>query len=81
MKASFPAVTVDYEKHFVEDGNLFTSAGISAGIDMAFKVVARHCGEPPGTLNIPFQTAMPAKSTSDGVSASMDEMATDSRPT
>ncbi len=45
MKASFPTVTVDYDKHFVEDGNLFTSAGISAGIDMSLKVVARHCGE------------------------------------
>jgi transcriptional regulator GlxA family with amidase domain len=31
--------------HFVEDGNIFTSAGISAGIDMALKVVARYCGE------------------------------------
>lgn len=45
MKASFPTVTVEYDKHFVEDGNLFTSAGISAGIDMSLKVVARHCGE------------------------------------
>lgn len=45
MKASFPAVTVEYDKHFIEDGKLFTSAGISAGIDMSLKVVARHCGE------------------------------------
>ena len=45
MKASFPAVTVEYDKHFVEDGKLFTSAGISAGINMSLKVVARHCGE------------------------------------
>jgi transcriptional regulator GlxA family with amidase domain len=29
----------------VEDGSLITAAGISAGIDMALKVVARHCGE------------------------------------
>ena len=32
-------------KHFVEDGRVFTSAGISAGIDMSLKVVARHLGE------------------------------------
>jgi transcriptional regulator GlxA family with amidase domain len=45
MRDSFPAVTVDYAKHVVEDGRVFTSAGISAGIDMALKVVARYCGE------------------------------------
>jgi transcriptional regulator GlxA family with amidase domain len=45
MRESFPSVTVEYDKHFVEDGRVLTSAGISAGIDMALKVVARHCGE------------------------------------
>jgi transcriptional regulator GlxA family with amidase domain len=45
MRDSFPSVTVEYEKHVVEDGRLLTSAGISAGIDMALKVVARYCGE------------------------------------
>lgn len=45
MRDSFPSVTVEYDKHFVEDGRVFTSAGISAGIDMALKVVARHFGE------------------------------------
>lgn len=45
MRESFPSVTVEYEKHFVEDGRVLTSAGISAGIDMALKIVARYCGE------------------------------------
>ncbi len=45
MRESFPAVTVDCDRHVVEDGPVFTSAGISAGIDMALKVVARHYGE------------------------------------
>ncbi|MFO0958302.1 MAG: DJ-1/PfpI family protein [Isosphaeraceae bacterium] len=45
MKALFPAVTVVEEEHVVEDGDVFTSAGISAGIDMALRVVARHHGE------------------------------------
>jgi transcriptional regulator GlxA family with amidase domain len=44
MRESFPAVTVVYDQHVVEDGPIFTSAGISAGIDMALKVVARSCG-------------------------------------
>lgn len=45
MQELFPAVAVDKRRHFVEDGSLITAAGISAGIDMALKVVARHCGE------------------------------------
>jgi transcriptional regulator GlxA family with amidase domain len=45
MRDSFPLVTVEYGKHFVEDGRMFTSAGISAGIDMALKVVERYFGE------------------------------------
>ena len=45
MRDSFPAVTVEFEKHVVEDGRVFTAAGISAGIDMALKVVARYFGE------------------------------------
>ena len=45
MRDSFPAVTVEYGKHFVEDGRVFTSAGISAGIDMSLRVVARCFGE------------------------------------
>ena len=45
MRDSFPSVAVEYDKHFVEDGRVLTSAGISAGIDMTLKVVARYCGE------------------------------------
>lgn len=45
MRDSFPSVTVEYDKHYVEDGDVFTSAGISAGIDMTLKIVARYCGE------------------------------------
>jgi transcriptional regulator GlxA family with amidase domain len=45
MRDSFPSVTVEYDQHVVEDGRVFTSAGISAGIDMALKVVKRYCGE------------------------------------
>ena len=41
MRESFPAVTVEDTLHVVEDGHVLTSAGISAGIDMALRVVAR----------------------------------------
>ncbi len=45
MRESFPSVSVEFDQHVVEDGDLFTSAGISAGIDMALKVVTRYYGE------------------------------------
>jgi len=45
VRDSFPVVFVEYEQHVVEDGRVFTSAGISAAIDMALKVVARYYGE------------------------------------
>ncbi len=45
MSELFPKTKVEKGLHFVEDGNLLTSAGISAGIDMALKVVVRYFGE------------------------------------
>jgi transcriptional regulator GlxA family with amidase domain len=45
MRRSFPTVTVEEGLHVVEDGDLLTSAGISAGIDMALRVVARYHGD------------------------------------
>ena len=41
---SFRSVTVEYGKHFVKDGRVFTSGGISAGMDMALTVVADYFG-------------------------------------
>jgi transcriptional regulator GlxA family with amidase domain len=48
MRQSFPGVTVEDKLHVVEDGQVLTSAGISAGIDMALRVVARYFGEAVG---------------------------------
>lgn len=45
MQELFPKTIVEKQLHFVEEGALFTSAGISAGIDMALKVVSRYFGE------------------------------------
>ncbi|PFG43506.1 DJ-1/PfpI family protein [Isoptericola jiangsuensis] len=36
-----PSVVVDTEARFVDDGDVVTSAGVSAGIDMALHLVAR----------------------------------------
>jgi len=48
MGQGVPAVTVEAKLHVVEDGDVLTSAGISAGIDMALRVVARYFGDAVG---------------------------------
>ena len=45
MQEQFPNVAVEKRLHFVEDGALFSSAGISAGIDMSLRLVIRYYGE------------------------------------
>ena len=45
MREMFPTVTVESNLHVVEDGRVLTSAGISAGIDMSLRVVARYYGD------------------------------------
>ena len=46
MRDTYPKVSVVTDRHWVDDDNIVTSAGISAGIDMALRLVARYCGEP-----------------------------------
>jgi len=48
MRQSFPTVTVEDKLHVVEHDEVLTSAGISAGIDMALLVVARYFGDAVG---------------------------------
>lgn len=45
LQELFPRTAVEKQLHVVEDDALLTSAGISAGIDMALKVVSRYFGE------------------------------------
>jgi transcriptional regulator GlxA family with amidase domain len=45
MQELFPKVMVDSKSHVVKAGRIITSAGISAGIDMALHVVADYFGE------------------------------------
>lgn len=45
MQELFPKVTVDAAAHVVKAGKVITSAGISAGIDIALQVVADYFGE------------------------------------
>jgi len=45
LRESCPEVTVEERLRVVRDGNIVTSAGISAGIDLALLVVASYFGE------------------------------------
>ncbi|MBM0231287.1 DJ-1/PfpI family protein [Micromonospora sp. STR1_7] len=45
LAAAFPRVRVEPDAIFVEDGTIFTSAGVSAGIDLALALVERDHGE------------------------------------
>jgi transcriptional regulator GlxA family with amidase domain len=45
MRELFPKVTVEDNLHVIEEGRIITSAGISAGIDMALRLVMRYFGE------------------------------------
>jgi len=42
----FPGVKLDPDHIFLRDGNIWTSAGITAGIDLALAIVAEDHGEP-----------------------------------
>ena len=42
----FPKVSVEVDPIFVQDGAVWTSAGITAGIDMALAIVAEDLGRP-----------------------------------
>lgn len=37
-----PTITIDYNKRFIDNGNILTSAGISAGIDMSLYLIEKY---------------------------------------
>lgn len=44
LARAYPSITVEPDAIFVEDGTLFTSAGVTAGIDLALALVERDHG-------------------------------------
>jgi transcriptional regulator GlxA family with amidase domain len=44
MASRYPKVRVEFSPIWVKDGNIYTSAGISAGIDLALAWVQEDCG-------------------------------------
>ena len=47
LSARHPKVCVEHERLWVKDGNIYTSAGFSAGIDLALAWVEEDCGAGP----------------------------------
>ena len=45
LEREYPNVNVIRNLHWVRDGNVYTSAGISAGIDLALKLVEHVLGQ------------------------------------
>lgn len=46
LQRLFPAVRVEADRIYVRDGDVWTSAGISAGVDLALAMIADDLGEP-----------------------------------
>ena len=44
LAAEYPRVRVEPEPIFIQDGSLYTSAGVTAGIDLALALVEEDCG-------------------------------------
>jgi transcriptional regulator GlxA family with amidase domain len=44
MREHYPKINVQTDRLFVKDGNVFTSAGMTSGIDMALSIVEHHHG-------------------------------------
>src|SRR3954447_8686510 len=49
LAITYPNVTVDTDAIYVQDGNVWTSAGITAGIDLALALVTEDHGGPAAT--------------------------------
>lgn len=59
-----PSIDVRRNERFVDDGDMVTSAGVSAGIDMALHLVARLFPAPiaPGRYGAKYSTTQPRQS-------------------
>ena len=44
LKQGFPSIEVDSDAIFIQQGSVWTSAGVSAGIDLALALVEADCG-------------------------------------
>ena len=55
-----PDIHVDADRIYVHDGNVWTSAGVTSGIDLALALVAHDHGHRPRTGDLPLAHRLPA---------------------
>jgi transcriptional regulator GlxA family with amidase domain len=46
MREIDPSISVEGNRIFVEDGDIATSAGVTAGIDLSLHLISQHCSPP-----------------------------------
>ncbi|MDO8456941.1 MAG: DJ-1/PfpI family protein [Burkholderiaceae bacterium] len=46
LQALYPAIQVDPDPLYIHDGKVWTSAGVTAGIDMTLALIEEDCGHP-----------------------------------
>ncbi len=59
LASRFPAVEVDADALYVDEGKVMTSAGLSAGIDLCLHVIRADCGAAVGDLVARHMVAAP----------------------
>ena len=55
LSVNYPHIKVHEKARFVDNGRIATSAGLSAGIDLALHVVARYFGETVANTTATFE--------------------------
>lgn len=75
LAARFPAVRVEADSLYVDEGEVMTSAGLSAGIDLCLHVIRRDCGAAVGERVARHMVAAPHR---DGGQAQFIERVADS---
>lgn len=59
MAARFPAIEVDADALYIDEGAVMTSAGLSAGIDLCLHVIRADCGAAVGECVARYMVAAP----------------------
>ncbi|TDW93447.1 AraC family transcriptional regulator with amidase-like domain [Kribbella pratensis] len=62
LRRTFPSVRVDPDALFVQDGRLFTSAGLAGGIDLYLELVRRDHGVSAATTSARYAVIAPPRS-------------------
>lgn len=78
LAREYPAIRVEVDPIYIKDGNIWTSAGITAGIDMALAIIEEDLGKPAAIeMARSLVTPMVRSSGQSQFSAELDRQARD----